>query len=76
MNRRVILSALIVLAIGCGYHFWPWFVVYQLNFTESHGEEASRQQCDRIVAAGERAIPAIIASIEAHSTPLMRAIRA
>jgi hypothetical protein len=34
---------------------------------DKKGEESSRAVCDRIVAHGERAVPAIISSIKSHS---------
>ena len=68
MRRRIVILFLIA-AIVCaaGWILWRRLVVAPLNFVEKKGEEPLRQACDRIVAVGERAIPAVISSIEEHS---------
>ena len=38
-----------------------------MHLADTKGEESSRAVCDRILAHGERAIPAIISSIETNS---------
>ena len=68
-SKRYILLALIVVALMSVLIWWlqsPWFTVWTMHLAERKGEESSRAVCDRIVAHGERAVPAIISSIETN----------
>ncbi len=69
-SRRVLpigCAVTLLLAIVLWWWFAPWFTVWSMCLADKKGEESSRAVCDRIVAHGERAVPAIISSIKSHS---------
>jgi hypothetical protein len=67
MKRLSIVVVLMVTACAVGWLLWPSIVVGSLCFADKKGEASGRRACDRIVAVGPRAIPAIIRSVKRNS---------
>jgi len=68
MKRRYIIVAVSVLVLlAAGWWFYPAMVVASMALADPKGEESGRRACDRIVAVGPRAIPAILRSIRRNS---------